>query len=504
MSEAVHPVHVRYSQDKNFIYLSVHPKDVPSGQLEPDQVLEALIDSGFSSFEYQLEQDIFDELIMMPWKRVNQTIVRRIAFRIEFELAVRWGPEQMQAWITLKPAFATEQISRERLLTRLQAAGIHHGLREAALEEVLANHSASELLIAEGIPPRKGQDGYLELKVPPLSALSEAEIESGTLLAIYHPPSAGEAGISVSGQSLPAVAGKDQQITLGEGCVWQGAESREIRASHAGIPIIGRKNLRVDKLLKLSPEELQAERYFQSLLITGDLPPGTRVETTGHLLLDGQAQEVSLCAGADLLISGPVTGPGLLQAVGNLHLQSVQECFLVCGQDLWLQQQAEHCQGFVAGCLRAEQAQWVGGRLHVLGEARVRELGHPAGIPTELVLGAQPWFENRLNSLRAHQRGMNQEMAELLKALIRARREQNPEVAELESQQKYTHYQNFSALYELALLEDSFQHRPEQPLRVLHSLWGQVLLQHQQHTFTSEHVWPAVSFDARLQPAELA
>lgn len=277
----LNPVQVRYSDDGSFIYVSINPREVLHNQVSAEEILEALLETGFSSFEYQLESDILDELTHLPWSRLNRVIIRRIAYRVEFDLKVQLSPDRMTAQITVNQAYAQEQISRERLLERLSHAGVKAGLDEQAIEAVLANGEADQLEIARGVEPVHGRDGWLEFLCPVLDLESVPLVQAGMPLLRRHPPTPGIDGYKVSGQPIEARGGKALGLVPDEGCELDSLDPHLLVASQSGIPILNGQHLRVDRLDTISPDEPLAPFYLHSILIEGDLPDETRLRCCG-------------------------------------------------------------------------------------------------------------------------------------------------------------------------------------------------------------------------------
>lgn len=497
----LNPVQVKYSDDSSFIYVTINPREVLNQQLSAEEILEALIESGFSSFEYQLDQEIMDELIGLPWTRLNRVIVRRIAYRVEFDLKLTLSPDQMQAFVTVEPAFAEERISRERLLDRLDHAGIHEGLIEDALEQILELGEARALEIAHGQPPVHGEDGWTERLILPLHLLEERCLPPGTPLLRLYPPTEGQDGHTVTGRVLPARKGLVKPIKAGEGCAFSETDPNLIVAAREGIPVYSAFSVRMDELHYLRAEELQdnglaSQDYPHSVEISGSIPAELKLKlsTQGHLIVEGDVAGGCFEAGAEMLITGEVTGPIWLQSAAQMTLHEVSEALIHCAGNLVVLGHLEQCHVYLAGALQGPEAWMAGGLLQAQDEVVLYQVGQPGFVPTTLELRRQDYFAQRQLFLRAERRQVKADLEQALKDLIRMRSGQG-QIETILERQNFLRYRDEALAREEELLVPR-PHKTE--LSVLDQLYPGVLLCSESQEFQVEEMRQAqkVSFSA--------
>lgn len=484
---------LHFSEDRSFLYLTVYPRHLPAEGLSAEYLLDFLFESGFSSFEYQLDQRIVDELLAMPWKKVNQNLARCIAKRIEFYLSIELSSDEMMAWASLRPAFFGERISRERLIQRLHDLGVCYGLLDQALDDIVAEAFAEKVEIAHGQPAEHGRDSYIEFLLTP--PISEPEVKALTPLARLHAPTVGHNGKTVTGRPVPALPGQAQVFMPGEGCQADPGDLGTIIASRDGIPIISSKSIRIDQLIRLQAADLSSEKYAHSLEIHGDLPRGVQLESLGHLIIYGDVEQGALIAGADLTILGQASGPLWLQSAGHLSAERISEALIYCGRDLKISQQLSHSQGYIVGSCLAPQAEISGGKLHVLNSLEVGQLGHTSGMRTEIHLGHDPYFDNHLQMLKAQQNKSESQLTQLLQQLIRARIEGRI-VDELEQEQRQLYYQNMVCIQELQTFTNHLQVRLQAQLKIKRKLWQGVWLYSENQELEVKQDYPA--FELRV------
>lgn len=449
----LNPVQVRYSDDRSFIYVSINPREVLQHKLEPEDILEALIDTGFSSFEYQLEQVVLEELVRLPWNRLNRVIIRRIAYRVEFDLKIIHSPDRMTASVSVSPAFQQEKISRERLIERLSHSGIKKGIIDEAVDLVVSLGEIQQIEIATGTYPEHGRDSWLEIMCMPLQLDTLELVEPGTPLARRHPPTPGVDGYKVSGQTLPAHPGQVLNLVPGDGCDFAPDDSHLLVATQAGLPVFNGLQVRVDPLIEVDADKLEPF-YLYSVLIKGDLPEQTQVRSAGHLIIDGAVKGGELIAEAELICRRPVEGPVWLQSAGDMHLLKAEHGILYCGRNLRVSEDLVHCQSFVGGQMLSPTGRLRGGAMHCLDGAVLWEHGTEYSEQTDLQLGKDLHFQERLFSLQASGQDLRRQHEELLRRLIRLRSlaGATPETEALSLQQRALIYRDISLKGEMEVL----------------------------------------------------
>lgn len=494
----LNPVQVRYSDDGSFIYVSINPREVLQQRLGAEDILEALLETGFSSFEYQLEQETLDELIHLPWNRLNRVIVRRIAYRVEFDLKVTFSSDRMEAFVSVKPAFAQEQISRERLLERLSHAGVKSGLIEEALRLVLTVGEANQIKVAQGCEPEHGRDSWLEFLCPTLDADRLPLVEPGMPLVRRHPPTSGSDGFRVSGQILPARPGVLMGLIPGDGCELDPGDPHLLRATLQGVPLIQGQHVRVDPLLEVDASQPLETFYLHSLRIQGAIETGVRLHCAGHVIVEGPVYGGELVAEGDLVLREPVLGPVWLQSGGDMHLLSARHALIRCGRHLRLQMGLVHSQAFISGECLAPAAEISGGALHCLHGAVLAEIGSPGEEQTLLQLGSSAYFLEALYSLQTEAQDLRRQLEEVLRQLIRQRSlGEAAEVGRLQQRQQALRYRDLSLRAEIDVMLRALDADACVEARIFKALHTGVSIGWQEQTLTLAHTTVGAAISCR-------
>ncbi|WP_324670197.1 flagellar assembly protein A [Geochorda subterranea] len=197
-------------------------------------------------------------------------------------------------------------VSRETIMTALQAAGVVYGIDEAAVRAVQASDESGAVIVARGLPPVPSQDGRTEvhfedapyvlaappdeaLRADPLELYRVSTVAPGALLATRHPPRAGHPGRKVTGEVIPVATPKDARLRIGPG-VLSDEEHQRAYAARGGRPTFHRGVVAVLPLHTVygdvSPETGHVV-FDGDVLVIGDVGESMRVEAGGRLTVGG-------------------------------------------------------------------------------------------------------------------------------------------------------------------------------------------------------------------------
>ncbi len=124
----------------------------------------------------------------------------------------------------------SEELTINELKNALSKAGVVKGIKENILDQICRSKVfGRRIIIAEAIPPEKGKDGKIQIKVEPEKRSTydkgiDAEkrvdhygkregfytyVEEDAILATYKPPTRGKNGFTVTGEEIEGILGKD-------------------------------------------------------------------------------------------------------------------------------------------------------------------------------------------------------------------------------------------------------------------------------------------------------
>ncbi|HZG60064.1 MAG TPA: FapA family protein [Anoxybacillus sp.] len=216
----------------------------------------------------------------------------------------------------------------EQVLQELERLNIVHGINHEAIMEAMNVTKAEKFVIASGISPVQGKDGYIELlidihsdKKPMIRTDGTADfrelkniptVHKGQVIAVVHPPVQGTPGITVTNETILPKQTQPIFVQLGQGVAFV-ENGTKIVATEMGRPYFEQNGL----LVKVS--------IVPKLIHNGDVDI-----TTGNIRFKG-----------DVEILGSVEDSMSVQAEGNVSiLKNVNKANVTAKQSIYIGQNA--------------------------------------------------------------------------------------------------------------------------------------------------------------------
>ena len=215
----------------------------------------------------------------------------------------------------------------EDLKEILEQNGVHFGILETALQDMAESQLYNQpILVAKGIKPVDGVDGYYEYMFQPAtdkkpqikpngsvdywSVNNIQPVEAGQVIAIYHPPIQGKDGTGVKGNVIFAKRGKDQPLLKGKGFE-RSADDLTYTAS-----IDGKIEMQGDRIVILAIHEISGDAditggnidFRGDVVVHGNVENGITIKASGSITIDGTVEACTLIAGKDIILRGGMLG----------------------------------------------------------------------------------------------------------------------------------------------------------------------------------------------------
>ncbi|WP_349919965.1 DUF342 domain-containing protein [Aeromonas veronii] len=277
------------------------------------------------------------------------------------QITADWGGKPLTLE-QLQQALAESQIKRgvdpARLLAAVQAAreaapgsqinpvialgqAAEHGL-DTRLERLV--ETAAERILK----PQERDHGKVDMR--DLGTL--LTVKAGSQLMRRHPATRGIDGFTVTGQPLPAKAGKESAMVAGEGSCFSPEDPDLLLATRPGLPCQERAGMRVDEVLSVKQVDIRHGHvmFEGSLLVTGDVMPGMRIKTSGDVVIGGFVEGGYIESGGTITVRSGVIGRKQdndeylchLYAGGEIHASYAQYARLEADGDIHIQSQLSH------------------------------------------------------------------------------------------------------------------------------------------------------------------
>ncbi|MBU0485257.1 MAG: FapA family protein [Proteobacteria bacterium] len=332
--------------------------------------------------------------------------------------------EKLEAFLISTDELGMKAVDYEQIMREIRANGVIYGLLPAP--EPVADDTSS-FCVARGREPVKGRNAEITMHVkasnvrtPKFMDPSKDQVDyrelgaivnvkDGTLLLEIIPPTEGEPGMNVMGQSLPPKPGKEIKLKIGPGVEMSEDESKVFsRLDGKFIMIDGKPAVYSEHTVKGNIDMSVGNIIFggTALRINGDVLPGFQVKCRGSISIGGGVNNALIMAGGNIEIGGSVVGEEtVVKSRGNIKVEFVENGphleasgFLVVGEYIM--------QGVVkiGRDLDARpKGTIIGGKLVVGGSVYVNELGSEAEVATEINVGVDL-------SLQAKKDKLNEEL----------------------------------------------------------------------------------------------
>ena len=325
-------------------------------------------------------------------------------------------------------AFATNEelaedasITEESLIHFLEEKGIVFGVIEGlkiALTEAAVH--GTPVLVAKGIEPVSGKDGWVEYLVD-LKTLEPMEekggrvdlhnlhrihnVKKGGRLAVIHLPEVGISGMSVKGLLIAAKTGKKAKIFRGTFVAPDPGNASILVASEDGNLI-----MKSDGTIEVQPVlTIRGDIDFStgdidfigSLIVTGDIKSDFSVKVQKNLEVRGNVGDATIIAGGNVQIKNGFLGrgKGSIVAGGNVTVQHVLNQSITSDKKIVIEREAV-CAKIKAGdAVASPKARFVGCVLRGGNEVDVFNLGNGDDTQAIVHVGRRAELTGKYNAI---------------------------------------------------------------------------------------------------------
>lgn len=236
----------------------------------------------------------------------------------EFSISIEDNGNRAYAYI---PRLTGNMVTKEDIYNDLQRRKIVFGIRPEAITDLIEKKRTNErVLIAEGIPAQKGQDGWFEFfvrldmpRIPaplPDGGVDYVNIEAfemvdeGEKIAVYHPAGKGTDGKNIYNETIHADNGTEQKPLRGEGFViapdgvtYLSKMSGKFEYINGRIIITNMLVVREDVTAVTGKLEVDGSVY-----VMGSIYSGGYIKASGDIIIERNVEAARLIAGGNVMI----------------------------------------------------------------------------------------------------------------------------------------------------------------------------------------------------------
>ena len=278
-------------------------------------------------------------------------------------------------------------------------------------------------VIVQGVHPIPGRDGWLEYLV---STREEAGTEDdkgrmdfrdrgahpmarpGQPIARCHHPTPGEGGIDIYGKTIPAHAGSELHIRLGENVILLD-DGVTYQSKEEGVAVVERNQLSVTACLEIpgnvdfNSGNVKVE--YGSVKIRGSVQAGFTVSAPLHVIVEGSIESSSVSAGGMVSVSGGILMPegGKVTAGSEVSANFAVNANIQAGGDVTISNEISNSVIRTRGKVIAVSGKGIvqGGQIIAGKGALVNEIGSELGVKTVVQVDIDHPEDEALRAQRA-------------------------------------------------------------------------------------------------------
>ncbi|MDP4097516.1 FapA family protein [Paenibacillus sp. P96] len=343
-------------------------------------------------------------------------------------LSLTIAPDKSAAYLEFSKHEEGFYCSLQDLEQYLEKHHICYGIKRQTLQQ-LADRPESfflvKTLIAEGIVPVSGKDGYIRMaeimnksdehrpletqdgKVDYKELTRLSNVRKGQLIAERMDPEPGVPGTGVTGEEIPFREGREARFKVGKNVVVHPEGSALYAAIDGMVTMTDQDKINVFPVYEINGDvdySIGNINFVGTVVIRGNVLTGFRVKADGDIRVVGGVEGAELEAAGSIEITEGIIGyhKGLVKAGYNVKCSFIQDGNVTAGADIIVSQSIMHSNlraGKQVLCSGAKGL-IVGGSIQAGEKVEARTIGNTMSTVTSIEVGVLPELRNELADLR--------------------------------------------------------------------------------------------------------
>lgn len=397
-------------------------KDMKRLRLEQEQQLR----EGFDDEPEQEEQNSPYMPVGMPVSDDDEPVEEDE----EVPIKVSFGANDMKAYIVYSKRM--RNYTRKELLDALEKQGIVKGIREEGINSILTDslQEKASVLVAEGMPPQKGKDGWYEYffrteinRAP--KTLSDGSLDYQNVewyevvkrdqqVAYYHDAEAGVPGYTVKGRLLSGIKGQEKRRLSGAGYTLMPDGKTYTSQMNGRIELRGNQ-LMITKVFVFDEVTMATGNVNVdgSVHVMGNVGSNAMIKATGDIIIEGYVESAHIESKENVYLRQGVNATetgGSIKAGKNIVGKFFELISLHAKGDIRANS-CMQCELYTEGQLIISGGSLIGGTAYAAQGLSARNVGNRTGVPTSIRLGAGGESSEKWEEIEARARTVEKEIA---------------------------------------------------------------------------------------------
>lgn len=326
--------------------------------------------------------------------------------KLASECLITVNSNKMEAYVTLEKGSCK---SKDDILRLLEKNNVIFGIRHDNIEKYLkeADKSTNRFLVAEGISPERGKDGYYEFffrtGIPQIPAIRKdgsvdyqntvyfEQVKAGQIIAEYHAALPGKSCRAVDGTEIPAHGGQEKQILRGRGFLLS-PDKKTYLARESGKIELKDNKIIIQPLMVVDEVTISTGnlRFNGSIWVRGNVGSGVVIQAADELVVEGNVEAAHLQSGKKIVIKNGVSGGGyaVVKSGGEIHGKFFEGASLVAREGIYanyvMNSKLESGKEIV---ISGSKGAIIGGNAAAVYKIEAHHIGNRAGLLTNISLG---------------------------------------------------------------------------------------------------------------------
>lgn len=399
------------------IYLTVFPPEGVGDSVQAEQVIGHLNQVGLSFCDFDAVRGVVNEEAGEPMKIGELPPGEDID--TDYEVVI--SDDGLEASLTLRPPrLGGETPSLEQVQRILNELGISEGIKWDVIEEMVESQRYNEqVVIAEGRPPKKGQDARIQyhFDVDNKPDFEEQDgqvdfremglinnVEQESLLAEKIEPTPGRQGLTVQGEPIDAPSGDDVELTPGEN-VYQDdnklvseISGQVVREDDGAVSVFDVYTVEGD--VDYSTGNIV---FDGTVVVEGSIKDRFKVEASGDIVVEGGVEKAYLQSEQNILIQSGIRGKGGAQitAADSVMVDYIEQAGIIAQNNVLASEMIMHSRVdagegvYVSG----QRGLIAGGQIRAGREIFAKEVGSIGASETNVEAGIDPKFFRKIANI---------------------------------------------------------------------------------------------------------
>lgn len=345
----------------------------------------------------------------------------------EYKLSLKVTADFMKAYLEVLESpdeieSKSDFPSFDEIMDFLRENEISYGIIEPSIKDIQNKRiSQTSILIAEGIKPEKGEDGYISFTHRVKSSISLnqdekgninfkeldwfIEVKEGEVLARKVNPTEGLPGKNIKNQEIESAKGKEAVFKYGKN-IQESDEHDILIASKSGRLEYEGDKIQINEVLTIKGSVDTSTgniRFSGDVNIQGDIKTGFEVECLGSLEVMGVIEASNVRVGKDLVVKGGIQGNSRskVEVGGKLICRFIENAMVYTKGDIitdFIVHSNVSCGENLT--VKGKKGLIVGGEIRVKNEISAQVIGSYMGTKTSLEVGLDPADKTKLETYK--------------------------------------------------------------------------------------------------------